>query len=125
VLIPSEIRKRIKSDIHGKDFIFRAGPNQKLWLYPDKFYEYLAGMMKPDMASNSEATSFDRRTFALSQLVELDPQGRVLLPIRSFSDLGLEHKKNFFLIGVRDHLELWLDTDWMTERKKLLGSGPE
>lgn len=125
ILIPAEIRKRIKPEVHGKDFFLIIGQNKRPWLYPDKYYEYLAGRMTPDIAPGAESTDFDRYSFSLAEPVELDGQGRILIPAKTLAWAGLENRKKFFLIGVRDHLELWDVADWESERRALLARGPE
>jgi MraZ protein len=125
ILIPAEVRKRINPDVHGKNFFLIIGQNKRPWLYPDKYYEFLAGRMTPDIAPGAEATDFDRYSFSLAEPVELDGQGRILIPAKTLAWAGLENRKKFFLIGVRDHLELWDVADWESERRALLARGPE
>lgn len=125
MLIPVEIRRRINPESHGASFFFVVGQNGKPWLYPDKYYEFLAMQVKPDISPGAEMMEFDRMSFGLAQLVELDAQGRILIPVRDFAWAGLEAKKKFYLIGVRDHLELWDVAEWERERIVLQMRGPE
>ena len=105
-LIPAEIRRRIKPESHGKDFFLIVGYNRRPWLFPDKFYEELVSHQKSDLASGPDLSDFDRMNLSLAQWVELDGQGRLLIPVRSMDWTGLQQTKEFYLIGVRDHLEL-------------------
>lgn len=125
MLIPADVRRRINPETHGKDYFLTVGVNGVPWLYPDKYYEYLATQVKPDIVPGMEATEFDRMNFGLAQLVELDAQGRILIPVRSLTWTGLEQKKKFYLVGVRDHLELWDVAEWENERKALLARNAE
>src|SRR6185437_7133630 len=108
-----------------KDFFLVVGHNRRPWLYPEKFYEELVNKTQSDLTPGPEMSDFDRMNLALAQLVELDSQGRILIPVRSMAWTGLQQTREFFLIGVRDHLELWDKTDWENERTALLERGPD
>jgi MraZ protein len=125
MLVPAEILRRIKPEVHGKDFFLIVGQNRRPWLYPDKFYEELVTNQKSEVAPGAEASDFDRMSLGLAQLVELDNQNRILIPVRSMVWAGLQQTKEFYLVGVRDHLELWERGDWENERKALMERGPE
>ena len=124
LLIPSDIRKRIKPEIHGEDFFLLLGHNQRPWLYPDKFYESLVTEQKTELSPGPEQVNYDRMSLALAQLVELDTNSRVLIPVRSIASLGLQHTKEFYLLGVRTHLELWDKADWEKERETMPARSP-
>lgn len=123
--VPAVVRRRIKPESHGKDFYLVVGHNRRPWLFPDKFYEELVTQQKSDLASGPAVSDFDRMNLALAEFVELDGQGRIQIPMRSTEWTGLQQTKEFFLLGVRDHLELWDKTDWENERKALLDRGPD
>ena len=123
--MPADVRQRIKAESHGKDFFLIVGHNRRPWLYPDKFYEALVNQTQSDLTPGTEMSDFDRMSLALAEWVELDAQGRVQIPVRSLNWTGIQPTQEFFLIGVRDHLELWDKTEWENERKALLERGPD
>jgi MraZ protein len=125
MLVPAGIRRRIKSESHGHDFYLILGPNRRPWLYPDKFFEELHTQQQSDLTPGAEQTDYDRMTFAMAQLVELDSQGRVLIPVRSMAWMGLQGTKDFYLLGVRDHLELWDKADWEKDRETMVVRSPD
>lgn len=125
LLVPADIRRRIKPESHGKDFYLTVGYNRRPWLYPDKFYEELVSLQKPDLASGPDLSDFDRMSLSLAEWIELDGQNRLQIPVRSVEWTGLQQTKEFFLIGVRDHMELWDKAEWESERKTLLQRGPD
>lgn len=125
LLIPSDIRKRIKPETHGKDFFLLLGHNKRPWLYPDKFYENLVTEQKTELTPGPEQVNYDRMTLALAQLVELDNNGRVLIPVRSMALMGLQQTKEFYLLGVRTHLELWDKADWEKDRETMPARSPD
>jgi len=125
LLVPSEIRRRIKPEIHGKDFFIILGQNRRPWLYPERFYEELVNEKKPELMPGPAQTDYDRMTLALAQLVELDTNGRILIPVRSMAWMGLKETKEFYLLGVRSHLELWDKPDWEKERHGMPERSPD
>ncbi len=125
LLVPSDVRRRIKPEIHGKDFFLILGNNRRPWLYPDKFYEGLVTQQQTELAAGPEQTEYDRMSLALAQLVELDSNGRILIPVRSMTWMGLQQTKEFYLLGVRSHLELWDKADWEKERETMPARSPD
>ena len=62
--------------------------------------------------TDPNARRFQRLIFAGAAEVELDRQGRVLLPgyLREHIDLGTEA----MVVGSRDHAEIWVPATWAT-----------
>jgi len=125
MLIPAEIRRQIDAEQHGKDFFLVIGQNKRPWLYSDLYYRSLTQSFKPGLFPSAAEMEFFRYSLSCSQQVELDGQGRILIPVRSIAWMGLEQTKKFYLIGVFDHLEVWEVGDWENERKALRERGPE
>jgi MraZ protein len=86
------------------------GPDRSLWVYTQAELEQLAARLDQAPATDAEARVFRRLYFAQTEAVDVDRQGRVLVPERlvQFAELGAE----VVLIGVRDHLELWDAARW-------------
>ena len=115
--IPVDVRRRIKPEIHGKDFFLTLGQNRRPWLYPDKLFEELVAGVKTELAPSREAAEFDR-LLGLAQFVEVDSQNRITIPTRFLGWLGMQETKEYFLVGARCRLELW-KADWNHERESL------
>ena len=62
--------------------------------------------------TDQNARRFQRLIFAGAAEVELDRQGRILLPayLREHIDLGTEA----VVVGSRDHAEIWVPATWAT-----------
>jgi MraZ protein len=62
--------------------------------------------------TDQNARRFQRLIFAGAAEVELDRQGRILLPayLREHIDLGTEA----VVVGSRDHAEIWVPSTWAT-----------
>jgi transcriptional regulator MraZ len=87
------------------------GPDQTLWVYTQAELEQLAEKLDQAPATDSEARVFRRLYFAQTEAVDVDRNGRVLVPERLMQFAGLTQE--VVLIGVRDHLELWDAGRWL------------
>lgn len=85
----------------------------------------MVNAQKPELMPGPAQTDYDRMTLALAQLVELDGNGRILIPVRSMAWMGLKQTKEFYLLGVRSHLELWDKPDWEKERETMPERSPD
>jgi MraZ protein len=110
VLVSNKLRNQIDADEHGSNFYLVLGVNGILCLYPEKYFERIALAIAPGAAAPDETVAFERMSFALTEKVELDRQGRLLLNERLRKRAGL--KDHVTLIGVRDHIELWNSENW-------------
>jgi MraZ protein len=123
LLIPSEVRSRIRPEEHGDGYFLVIGINRHPWLYPERYYEDLVTRQQTDITPAQDLLAFDQMHFALASRLEPDKQGRVLLPDKILKRAGI--KKEVTLIGARDHLELWNRSDWDARREELEQRGPE
>jgi MraZ protein len=110
VLISNKLRSQIDAEEHGSNFYLVLGVNGILCLYPERCFERLALAIAPGVTAPDETVAFERMSFALTEKVELDRQGRLLLNERLRKRAGL--KDQVTLIGVRDHIELWNSENW-------------
>ena len=87
-----------------------GGFNQQGW---DELAQKVAALPITDQA----ARRFQRLIFAGATEVELDRQGRILLPafLRSHIDLGTDA----VVVGSRDHAEIWVPETWSSYGQSL------
>jgi MraZ protein len=109
MLVPSEIRKSLDPERDGDLFYLVVGVNRKPWLYVERTYEEMVARA-PSEIPEDEMLAYDQVHFGMAAKVEMDKQGRILIPDKTIRRTGL--KKEVTLIGVRDHLELWNREDW-------------
>jgi MraZ protein len=103
--------KRIRDLLGQPETLFvTPGPDRSLWLYTQTDLERLAEKLDHSPATDAEARVFRRLYFAQAESVDIDRNGRILLPDRllQFAEL----KQEIVLIGVRDHLEVWDGGRW-------------
>jgi MraZ protein len=116
--IPAEIRCRLDASIHGEGFYLAPGSNGALWLWPEKTFEQIAGMLDQSLVPEEDMMDFEELLFSQSALLAMDKTGRVRLPDRLIEFAGL--KQTVVILGVKDHLELRDPTDWNRRRQEKL-----
>ncbi len=83
-----------------------------LAIHTEGGWEALAAKVAALPITDQSARRFQRLIFAGAAEVELDRQGRILLPayLREHIDLGNEA----VVVGSRDHAEIWVPSTWAT-----------
>jgi MraZ protein len=103
--------KRVREVLQDPQTLYvTPGPDQSLWLYTQTSLEELSGKLDQAPATDAEARVFRRLYFAQTEAVDVDRNGRILIPDRLVQFAGLKHE--VVLLGVRDHLELWDAERW-------------
>ena len=67
--------------------------------------------------TDTRSRRFQRRLFSGAAEVELDRQGRILLPAFLRDGIGLAG--DAVIVGSRDHAEIWVPTTWATYDQEL------
>jgi MraZ protein len=103
--------KRVRESLQEPETLYvTPGPDQSLWLYTQAGLEQLSERLDQTPATDAEARVFRRLYFAQTEAVDVDRNGRILIPDRLLQFAGLKHE--VVLLGVRDHLELWDAERW-------------
>jgi MraZ protein len=114
--IPSEIRRQFSTE--DGDAFFVTMKEKVPWLYLEKYYQRLLALQFPaQITPDPKLLRFTHLTMSLSQRVEWDASGRIVLPEKFVkrAELG----RDVTLIGARDHLEVWNRQDWDLQRETL------
>jgi MraZ protein len=100
--------------------VISKGMGTCLSVYPmqrweEKSAELVAGK------NSDELRDFERRIYPSASEVELDAQGRIVIPakLRAYARLGSE----VTVAGVRDHFEIWDRALWRAYQEKLEAEG--
>src|SRR5258708_35451542 len=102
--------KRVREVLQEPQTLYVSpGPDQSLWLYTQTGLEELSGKLDQTPATDAEARVFRRLYFAQTEAVDVDRNGRILIPDRLVELAGLEHQTR--PPRVRDHLELLVAGD--------------
>jgi MraZ protein len=125
LLIPAQIRKRIDPEVDGKSLfiILRSFEDGFIpWMYPEVFFMNLVNEYAPaGLNPTKEQREHARRMLAMSDELEWDSQGRVVLPAKILGPAKLGTAVT--LIGVNEHLELWNRQRWASYRQELISKG--
>ncbi|MBO7357718.1 MAG: division/cell wall cluster transcriptional repressor MraZ [Lachnospiraceae bacterium] len=105
LIIPSKFREEL-----GNSFVVTKGLDGCLFAYDNTEWTALEEKLKKLPLTNKDARAFARFMLAGAALVEVDKQGRILLPqvLRGFAEL----EKDVVLIGVASRIEIWSKDKW-------------
>ncbi len=105
LIIPSRFREDL-----GNEFVVTKGLDGCLFVYDKSEWKVLEDKLRALPLTNKDARAFARYMLAGAALVELDKQGRILIPqvLRNFAELT----KDVVLIGVGGRVEIWNKEKW-------------
>jgi MraZ protein len=107
--IPKPIREQLGKPTPRLLYI-APGSYRSLWIFTAEQLERFGDRLWERRENHSELAAYRRLYFAGAEAVELDKQGRILIPDRLVEHAGLG--REVVLIGVFDHLELWDQGRW-------------
>jgi MraZ protein len=110
VIIPSPFREIIFTNYSTKLYITNDVFDRCLHIYPQEEWNRLEEKVRPLPKSQEEVKFFMRRVIASAQEVELDKQGRVLVPAAHREDAVLN--TDIVIVGQIEKIELWDRKEW-------------
>ncbi len=114
--IPAEIRARLDPLTVGEAFYIIQGPNEALWLWPDKTFHRMAGDIEPSLAPSTALMEFDEITFPEARRLDIDSAGRIRVPAEMIAEARIGTK--VLILGMRNHLEIWDPGQWEARRQE-------
>lgn len=109
--LPSKFRKEL-----GRQVVVTRGLDKCLFIYPLKTWKELAQKLGTLPMGESGTRSFIRLMLAGATDVEMDSQGRVLVPDYLKEYAGLE--KEVIVAGLFNRLEVWDEDKWKEYKTK-------
>ncbi|MCF6095901.1 division/cell wall cluster transcriptional repressor MraZ [Thermovorax subterraneus] len=111
LIIPSKFREQL-----GESFILTKGLDRCLFVYPKSEWVMLEQKLKALPLTKKEARAFIRLFFSGAVEVELDKQGRILIPpvLREYARI----EKEVVIIGVSNRAEIWSASEWEAYSKE-------
>lgn len=105
LIIPSKFREAL-----GDEFVVTKGLDGCLFVFDQTEWSAFEEKLKSLPITNKEARQFVRFFLAGAAAMEVDKQGRILLPgvLREFADIT----KDVTLIGVGSRIEIWSKERW-------------
>ena len=100
LIVPAKFRESL-----GEEFVVTKGLDGCLFVYDEAEWSAFEEKLKTLPITNKDARNFVRFFLAGATTVEVDKQGRILLPsvLRTFAGLD----KDVVLIGVANRVEIW------------------
>lgn len=121
--MPARQREPLMAQCDGQLVATIDTQSQCLFLYPLPEWEKIEQEIQDLPALNPAVKRFQRLVIGYATDLELDGNGRMLLPapLRDYAQL----EKKVVLVGQGKKLELWSEDLWLAEREKALAeSGP-
>lgn len=106
IIVPSKLREEL-----GNRFVITKGLDGCLYAYPLNEWKVLEEKLKTLPLTNKDARAFVRFFFAGACEIEMDKQGRGLIPQNLKEYAGIE--KEIVSIGVLTRVEIWSKDKWM------------
>lgn len=105
VAVPARFRAELATGAHVSRWMDNC-----LAIFPNQAWQRLADRVGEQRYADAGARAFSRFLFSGAFEVELDGQGRLVLPagLRDFAGL----KGDAVVVGALDHIELWEPAQW-------------
>lgn len=118
VAIPARFRSTFQDGL-----VVARGFDKCLTLYAIDEWQRLAGNLASIPLTQANARRITRFTFSGAFDVELDRQGRIIVPaaLRQYAGIGAE----VVMVGAYDHLEVWSKDLWMAEKYYMIEHATE
>jgi MraZ protein len=116
LIIPSEVRRCIDPELDGIAFFVTISDEKTALFYTEKYYRELARPPK-HLVPGPEQKKFNQTWSAMTDRVEWDPQGRIVIPESVLEET--EIRREVTLVGMNDHLELLDRAAWAAQQEEL------
>ena len=107
LIVPAKFREEL-----GEAFVITNGNDGCLNIYTEEAWETFLGKLKL-LPNNRDTRSIVRKFVSQANRVEVDKQGRILIPtvLRDYAELD----KDVVLAGAIDKIEVWDKSRWDAE----------
>lgn len=114
IAIPSRYRARLKDTAHNQLIITIDTQESCLLLYPLPEWEVIEEKIQALPAFDKQARRIQRLLIGHATDVELDGNGRMLIPplLREYADI----EKQVMLVGQGKKFEIWSEKNWQSGR---------
>ncbi len=104
IIVPAKFREAL-----GESFVVTQGLDGCLFVYPQEEWSEFVEQLK-GLPGTKEARQLQRYFLAGAATLEIDKQGRVLIPAKLRAQAGLEKEVKF--VGVLSKVEVWSKERW-------------
>ena len=110
IIIPAPFREIISSNYSTKLYITNAPFDKCLYIYPMEEWNKLQDQVRTKPRSDEAIRFFLRRVVASAVEMEMDKQGRVLVPAALREDANIN--SSVVMAGQIERIELWDRNEW-------------
>lgn len=107
IIVPKKIREALGG---GKTFTLTKGFESCLSGFRNSDWEKAASILISQSTLENRKEETKRHLFSSAAIIEIDTQGRFVIPKNLLDYAGL--KNNATIIGVGDHFEIWEPQRW-------------
>jgi MraZ protein len=100
ISLPSRFREAFSDGA-----VLTLGQDGCLFCFPRAEWEARSGEVRAAPLSNAQGRAYARLFFGKAEAIELDAQGRMLVPQRLRSEVAIG--KDVVVLGVSDRMEIW------------------
>ncbi len=100
VSLPSRFR-----EVFADGAVLTLGQDGCLFCFPRAEWDRRSGELRVLPLSDAQARAYSRMFFGKAESVEIDAQGRLLIPQRLRQEVGI--RKEAVVLGVYDRMEIW------------------
>lgn len=113
IVLPSKMR----DELTGKVLVLSKGFEGCIWGFDEKIWRREAKKQLEVPATEERGRFLRRYLFSSSESVELDVQGRFIIPSALLDYASV--KDEVVIIGAGDHFEIWNKKDWKKHLKEV------
>lgn len=110
ISLPIKFRKEI-----GKTVVLAPGLDASIFMFTTKEWEKIAARLEQASMVQTDILRFNRFMFGGATQVDVDAQGRVLIPDFLKDRAGIKAKAA--VVGVHNRIEVWNDKRWSEYKK--------
>ncbi len=114
------IPARFREHLAARRAVLTLGLDGCLFLYPETAWGTLTARLRQQADSTPDMRAFVRVFFSHAFPVELDRQGRILIPQTLLGLAGI--RREAVIIGVNDRVEIWGRERWAAYRRRAQGT---
>jgi MraZ protein len=112
IIIPAAFREIITSNYSTKLYVTNAPFDRCLYIYPLEEWSKLQEQVRSKPRYDEAIRFFMRRVIASAVEVEMDKQGRILIPAALREDASIN--ADVAIVGQIERIELWNRDEWNT-----------
>ena len=112
--------KKIREELSGEKVVLTVGFEECIFGFAEKMWEEITkSELSRPLFSDRESRDLRRRMCAEAINIELDEQGRFLIPVKMMEFVSLKAK--VVVVGAGDHFEIWDKAIWEEYHEGLRG----